>query len=147
MPAQQVALGAVGGDAEDVERGVGVAALHRELRGPPLGEAEQPAAELRLVVVRVHPEVGLELAGAELVAGVGVAHEAGGTLRHPGVARGVEALHGPVVLEVVDGAVGLADLGDVAGAEQVDDLGEVAARRGADAARASLMSSPAAVPG
>ena len=56
VPAQKVALGAVGGDAEDVQCGIHVAALHRELRGPPLGEAEQPSAELRLVVVRVHPE-------------------------------------------------------------------------------------------
>ena len=47
VPAQQVALGAVGGDAEDVQARVLVAALQRELGRAPLGEPEQPPAELR----------------------------------------------------------------------------------------------------
>ena len=104
------------------------------LRRPPFGEPEQPSAELGLVMLGVHPEVGLELAGAELVAGVGVADQAGGAFGDPGVTPGIEAFQGPVVLEVLEGAVGLADLRDVAGIEEVDDLGSVASRRGPDAA-------------
>ena len=75
VPQQQVALGAVDPDAEDVERRGLVATFGRQLAAAALGQAQQPCGELRLTVLRVDPEVGLELAGAELVAGVRVADE------------------------------------------------------------------------
>ena len=65
-----------------------VAALDGERGRPALGEPEQAARQLGLVVLRVHPQVGLELAGAELVAGVGVPDQPARALRDPGVARG-----------------------------------------------------------
>jgi len=88
----------------------------------------------------VHPQVGLQLAGAELVAGVRVADETLVVLDgDPRVAGEREALHAPVALDVVGRRVGFSDLGDVAGVEQVDDLGQVAARGRSDVAGTALM--------
>ena len=134
VPAQEFPLRVVRGDAVHLQRRVRVATLYRELGGAPLGEPQQPSAEFGLVELRVDPEVGLQVAGAELVTGVRVADQAVGPFGHPGVAARVETLHGPVVLEVLQRAVGLTDLGDVAGVEEVDDLRSVAPRGGPDAA-------------
>ncbi len=135
VPAQQVPLGVVRGDAEDVQAHVLVAALQCEPGRAPLGEPQQPPAELRLVVVRVDPEVGLQLAGAELVTGVGVADQTTRPFGDPGVMPRVEAFHRPVVLEILERAVRLSRLRHVAGVEEVDDLRGVSPRGGPDAAR------------
>ena len=135
VPEQQVALGAIDSEAEDVEQRSLVASRRRHFAAAALGQVEQALRQSRLVVLGVYPQVGLQLAGAELVADVRIADQAPvADSRDPRVAGQHEALHVPVAFDVVGDRVGVPHLGHVAGVEQVDDLGQVAARGWSDVA-------------